>query len=206
VLADFARGGHQVLLFTCHEHMVNIFRDAEVEVRELPVRGQVAKLPPAPLPVVIESPPVETVKELPRKRRKKTHDEPAPKSVAPPPLPVRTLAPAVVVETDAPWRDPLWQTDSLGAEPFASRWVPPAPKPAVEFDIREEEFLYDDEPVVESPEEPEPLFDGWTGNDEEIFDDDPTPAVQTVPLVSQSAHSQRFTWESPEMWRDDRAA
>ncbi len=36
VLRDFANSGYQVLFFTCHEHMVTFFQDADVEVRQLP--------------------------------------------------------------------------------------------------------------------------------------------------------------------------
>jgi uncharacterized protein YhaN len=36
VLCEFAKAGHQVLLFTCHEHIANIFRGLRCPVRELP--------------------------------------------------------------------------------------------------------------------------------------------------------------------------
>jgi hypothetical protein len=36
VLRDFAKSGHQLLLFTCHEHIMKIFKSAKVEVRTLP--------------------------------------------------------------------------------------------------------------------------------------------------------------------------
>ncbi|HEY1784544.1 MAG TPA: hypothetical protein VGG30_03315, partial [Pirellulales bacterium] len=36
VLAEFARAGHQVLVFTCHEHLARLFHAARVEVRTLP--------------------------------------------------------------------------------------------------------------------------------------------------------------------------
>lgn len=38
VIRDFANGGHQLLLFTCHHHIVKIFQRAQVEVRPLPTR------------------------------------------------------------------------------------------------------------------------------------------------------------------------
>jgi len=37
VLREFADGGHQVLLFTCHEHIADLFQAAGVETRELPI-------------------------------------------------------------------------------------------------------------------------------------------------------------------------
>jgi uncharacterized protein YhaN len=36
VIRDFARTGHQVLMFTCHEHVMKLFRSAKVEIRTLP--------------------------------------------------------------------------------------------------------------------------------------------------------------------------
>lgn len=38
VVAEFARSGHQVFVFTCHEHIVQVFEELDVEVRELPRR------------------------------------------------------------------------------------------------------------------------------------------------------------------------
>jgi hypothetical protein len=38
VLRDFANAGHQMMLFTCHHHILRIFQSAGVEVRLLPVR------------------------------------------------------------------------------------------------------------------------------------------------------------------------
>ncbi len=36
VLRDFARRGHQLLVFTCHEHIARLFRHVKAEVRHLP--------------------------------------------------------------------------------------------------------------------------------------------------------------------------
>ncbi len=36
VLRDFAAGGHQLLIFTCHEHIARIFKAHTVDVRRLP--------------------------------------------------------------------------------------------------------------------------------------------------------------------------
>ena len=38
VLSDFAKDGHQVLLFTCHEHVRRMFNDLGADVRRLPSR------------------------------------------------------------------------------------------------------------------------------------------------------------------------
>jgi len=47
VLRDFAAAGHQILLFTCHEHLAATFRSLEVPVRELADAEQAAIAPPA---------------------------------------------------------------------------------------------------------------------------------------------------------------
>jgi uncharacterized protein YhaN len=39
-LKTFAELGHQVLMFTCHDHIVEIFQDIDVEVRLLPAQGE----------------------------------------------------------------------------------------------------------------------------------------------------------------------
>ena len=38
VLLEFAQQGHQVFVFTCHQHVTEIFRQLNVEVRDLPQR------------------------------------------------------------------------------------------------------------------------------------------------------------------------
>jgi uncharacterized protein YhaN len=40
VLRDFARQGHQVLVFTCHEHISKLFRNIKADVRQLPDNAQ----------------------------------------------------------------------------------------------------------------------------------------------------------------------
>jgi DNA repair exonuclease SbcCD ATPase subunit len=40
VLRDFASLGHQVVMFTCHEHIMRMFHNINVQVRVLPMQGQ----------------------------------------------------------------------------------------------------------------------------------------------------------------------
>jgi uncharacterized protein YhaN len=40
VLRDFARAGHQILIFTCHEHIARLFKQLKAEVRTLPENGR----------------------------------------------------------------------------------------------------------------------------------------------------------------------
>jgi hypothetical protein len=58
VLQEFAKQGHQVLVFTCHAHIARAFKRLDVDVRELPVKGQLSGLfaeppRPAPAPAVV---------------------------------------------------------------------------------------------------------------------------------------------------------
>lgn len=58
VLSDFAREGHQVLMFTCHEHITTIFHAAGAAIRTLPARdGETADEPTLELPPPITEEP-----------------------------------------------------------------------------------------------------------------------------------------------------
>src|SRR6185369_17407718 len=68
VLCEFSQRGHQVIMFTCHEHITDLFEDAGGAVRLLPSRdGSVRKRrtrtvveelpPPMPATEPVETPP-----------------------------------------------------------------------------------------------------------------------------------------------------
>ncbi len=69
VLRDFAREGHQVFVFTCHEHIADVFKVMQAQVRRLPDNMTVkpeyvappvtpaAVVEPEPEPVIVEPPP-----------------------------------------------------------------------------------------------------------------------------------------------------
>ncbi|MBX7073977.1 MAG: AAA family ATPase [Pirellulales bacterium] len=123
VLRDFAAEGHQLLLFTCHDHIQRIFRALRVPVRPLPgsendARAFSMDLPVTPVtrpPRMIESPP--PVSEL-------EFAEPLVEEVAPPRTEVRVRRverPARPVATHVTRR---WhvRTD-WGAEEFAGEFA-----------------------------------------------------------------------------------
>jgi uncharacterized protein YhaN len=84
VLRDFAKQGHQLLVFTCHEHVWRMFQELKVDTRRIPnrhgeeeeaveqpqpepeavavepeaVEVKVAQFIPDPEPVVVEAPPI----------------------------------------------------------------------------------------------------------------------------------------------------
>ena len=71
VLCDFASAGHQLLFFTCHEHIWTMFKELNGDCRRLPARrGAPEPVRPAPPPVVIEA--SQPKKGVPRRVRKPT--------------------------------------------------------------------------------------------------------------------------------------
>ncbi len=122
VLRDFAKQGHQLLVFTCHEHVWRMFQDINVETRRIPNRhGEAEELPeepqpepvpePAPEPVAI----VELQPELPA-----PEPEPIPELVKVKALPEPLVVeePEVVIEES---------DEMLEEEPV----IEPSPAPAV---------------------------------------------------------------------------
>ncbi|MEM9645736.1 MAG: hypothetical protein AAF989_12170, partial [Planctomycetota bacterium] len=123
-LRTFAELGHQVMMFTCHEHIVDIFHDIEVEVRQLPAQGEPGRasilLPELEEQEeieeevyeeeIVEEPVAEIVEEIapePRRKQivysKKVLSKPEPKTVVvekaapvPPPAPQRAPKPAPI--------------------------------------------------------------------------------------------------------------
>jgi uncharacterized protein YhaN len=75
VISEFAAAGHQVFLFTCHEHMWEIFRDLQADCRRLPRRNGlpepvvVAKTQAIVEPEVEVTPDSKPVKKKPRRQR-----------------------------------------------------------------------------------------------------------------------------------------
>lgn len=92
VLRDFAAAGHQILFFTCHEHIYKLFKSLKVACQELP--GHIAAV--AELPADVKPP----ARRAPRPRApRKT----APAVVAPPePAPPVEPAPLPAVEPPGP--------------------------------------------------------------------------------------------------------
>ncbi len=131
VLRDFAALGHQVIMFTCHEHIMKLFHSIDVQVRVLPNQGEpgeatvyypqervVAPVPHVEVhpvhPVVLETPvapPTVMVEPpepliLPVKPRVVAHEEPDIITLKPrsQPLPVKL----VKVEEESDDDDPFW--------------------------------------------------------------------------------------------------
>lgn len=188
VLRDFARQGHQLLLFTCHEHIMQIFREVQAQVRLLPGRDAVIEERKAPPPVA---------------RRPAPPPPPAPEP-EPEPEPAAVL-PVEPVEPPRRRRKPERRPP---ARPVAQPLVSVIPlaeeiEPRATIGLMDDEYrLADAEPVANVPTfEPEP---------------EPAPAPPPPPAPAPAArksppaprpakrYERRFTWESPEMyWRED---
>ncbi|QDS98929.1 ATP-binding protein [Adhaeretor mobilis] len=107
VLCEFAAGGHQLLIFTCHEHMWEMFKSLDADCRRLPTRrGQ----PEVIAPVIEEVEVIEAPKPK-RKKRRKPKTEP--------------VVEEVVVEVEEPVYEEAEaeEPDNLYEYPFVERLV-----------------------------------------------------------------------------------
>jgi uncharacterized protein YhaN len=86
VLSEFASGGHQILMFTCHEHVWEMFKELKADCRRLPVRrGQPEPVVEAKTQAVAEPAPLPESKEI-RRAKKKPQRQPAPTPVVEEPV------------------------------------------------------------------------------------------------------------------------
>jgi hypothetical protein len=180
VLRDFARTGHQVLLFTCHEHIMQIFQQADAQVRRLPQRGGKVEIAPIEQPLVevapLEPAPVfEAVEaEAPSAEQPVPEPEPAPPPVADPPAPA-WLYPA---EEEEPVAESEHDEPSDFDDGFVEERSPGAPWSFedVRFASAGVDAALDEVAALLTRSRHAPLDD--------LGDDAPHP----------------FTWESPEKW------
>ncbi len=93
-LKTFAEMGHQVLMFTCHKHIADIFQQIGVEVRQLPAQGTPgrATVMPTPVKVVVEPQPVAVAE--PAQVDAELLDQPEPPAKPAKPEPVVVAKPA----------------------------------------------------------------------------------------------------------------
>jgi hypothetical protein len=122
LLKEFSAAGHQVLLLTCHEHIVKSFRSARVPVRQLPARGgEVASAN-------------EPAKKPRRSRRAAAKVEPAPAIVDTP-----------VIEDEAPAEIPPDDARQHRLDPPNDGAPPPPKKPRRAFTWQSPEMWVEDD-------------------------------------------------------------
>jgi uncharacterized protein YhaN len=200
VLRDFAKAGHQILVFTCHEHIVRLFRNAQVEVRTLP--GNTLRYddvpPPEPVPAVVPpphflpepkpQPPLE--QELGLADVEEAAPPPAPKAeplleLEPLPeletLPMVTIVhPTLVARPPAPVRAPRI------AKPRRTRLVAePAPRAQAKRKVREEQWV---DRVPWSAEE----FDGELSDRVRRSEPIVEYVEQSEPAISAASHEEEL--------------
>ena len=146
VLRDFAAAGHQLLVFTCHEHIARLFKSLDVSVRRLPSRGDASESLDLPEPTEpqVELPPAEPAPPKKRRARAKPAPEPVEVPFEPPLIepPAREpiadelapleepVLPAMLIEPPEPARTkPLPRAIELEPEPV--ELPEPEPEPAI---------------------------------------------------------------------------
>ncbi len=132
VLRDYADLGNQVIMFTCHEHIMRMFHDISVQVRVLPHQGQPGEarvyvpevrsnIEPARI--------VETVFIHPEPANDPPEPEPMVVLPEPPPAAIEVV-PTVVEHIEAPTPEPVVQMVRLEV-PKKPKKQPPAEPEAV---------------------------------------------------------------------------
>ncbi len=171
VLREFASAGHQVLIFTCHEHMVKMFKSLRVDTRTLPDNSAVPEL-------TVKSVETEEVKAKPKKPKRK------PKKKAAPPVelePVVEPEPVEEVAVEEPEEVEVEEV-AIDPEPVEVRVVAEKEEPeelpaAVEYDAADweevdeedelEEDEYDEEEYEYEEEEEDAEYEDEEYEDEE---------------------------------------
>ncbi|OHB70325.1 MAG: hypothetical protein A2V70_18300 [Planctomycetes bacterium RBG_13_63_9] len=138
MLRDFAATGRQLLVFTCHEHIVKLFQSLKVPLSRLPHSSEADRVP-----ITFEQP-----VEQKRKQRKKP-DQLAPIAANQPheEQPADEIAPLAAEAGDSePERDGVFDADFYDTQ-------------AMEDEIDQEEQEEDEEYIEEHNEEDEGLWD-----------------------------------------------
>jgi uncharacterized protein YhaN len=228
VLCDFARQGHQVIMFTCHEHITDIFEEARADVRVLPprdgsepVRRRTRPLveldPPPPPPVVPEpaEPPRIKVPEVDPNPLLQIAalEEPIFDPVHPLPEKPRRekkrkLKPKLpdywpIAEIPLPKPPPKVEPKLPDQWPLTEAPAAPsrpAPLPVPEtFELLAFRCHPEAWPLAEIPLAPSPQPSAKII----VSPPEPTPPPPKYLPPRPNAERHRFTWESPEMYWDD---
>jgi len=174
VLRDFASLGHQVIMFTCHEHIMRIFHGIDVQVRVLPAQGQTGEAriyQPHDVPVAVQKPvrrAPEVIVEKPVVVVQKAEEVVVPIAVERPILPAIEVPLAPVMLPPEPLKLPPAPRMPVAMEPIE---LPPRPK--LERIVRKPRRQPLPVPVV--PVEKEPV-----GIDRLWYDYDEEPATETA--------------------------
>ena len=191
---DFAQVGQQILMFTCHEHIMRIFQEAQTEVRLLPARhGKVVE------PIAVLPPPAPE-QEKPKRKKQKPLEPVVELPPPPPPVNVPEVEPQRI-----PRHDP---NELFSRAEKEEKWF----YPTNEFEIPDEEAPT---PVVISAHLP----DSWPIASIPVPKSAPAPTPTPTPEPVKVARLDppappkvirrrrpRFTWGSPEVYWDEEEA
>ena len=174
----FAGLGHQVMMFTCHRHIVDIFHDIDVQVRQLPgqgVPGRAEILEPEyeyeeveEVEVVEPEPVIEVIEEV--------VEEPIAEVVPPEPEPEPIPEPEPVVIEPPVAPEPVAEVGPIRPKDRPASKSKPRPKT---YDEYVEEWTPVEVQSVEEPSvdhawyerEDEHRFDHWTAENEPVHAD-----------------------------------
>jgi len=184
VLRGFAEAGHQVLVFTCHEHIVKLFRSARLQVNELPDSGSHRIAAPA--------------SQKPAKKRRKATAAPKPAPIANPtpteaPKPAPTAAPTTVPRPKpAPAPEPLEPPQPrIAASHVAEQIDESAREPAEDRPV-----VIPAEPstgeAIEPVDRPDPLRHALAAWEAEATDEPERPAAEPVEPVEEEAEEGEY--------------
>ncbi|TWU44041.1 Chromosome partition protein Smc [Novipirellula aureliae] len=198
-LKTFAELGHQVLMFTCHEHIVEIFHEIDVEVRLMPPQGHPGRAEILQPEEIVE----EAYEEEDAYEEEEVEDEPVTEAEAEEPEPTPEPEPMleepkakpkpkiVYVEKQLKRPEPkviVIEAEALQPKPEAPE--PEAPEPeAPEPEAPEPEAIEPD-PTEPEPTEPEPTRPDPRPvsirlprpkvtyvEEEEVYEDEPEPSI-----------------------------
>jgi uncharacterized protein YhaN len=184
LLRDFAKQHkHQILMFTCHEHIMRIFRAVKVDVRTLPGH----ELPP---------------EDVEKPRRKKPEPEPEPEPVQE--MPLLLPAPKPVIEEVEVVAPPAPEREVIENAPDFHEFAFRAGEDTRTFKDLWASHINDvygvDEVVVDPPRRKTPVPPPSP----------PAPVVRQEPPKRKPVaepprprYRQRFAWESPERYIGD---
>ncbi len=188
---DFAKDGQQILMFTCHEHIMRIFEEAQTEVRLLPARhGRVVE------PIAVLPPPLPE----PEKPKRKKIRPPEPVVELPPP------PPPVIVPVEEPqrlqWPDP---NELFSRAEKEESWFYPTNEFEMQANIQPAPVvisnLPDHWPVVPLPAPVAVLAPPIAPQPVKVARLDPPAPPKVI-----RRRRPRFTWGSPELYWDEEEA
>jgi uncharacterized protein YhaN len=123
VLREFAKQGHQLLVFTCHEHVWRMFQEIKVDCRRIPNRhGEIEE-------DVYEEPQPEPVPESEHEPVVAVVEPPASEPVAPEPAPEPVAVAPEPVKVKPKLKRPVVERPVKAAEVVVEEFIPP-PAPA----------------------------------------------------------------------------